>query len=529
MLGARRNLLTECAIAVLSIAVTFGLTLIFLPLMQQSTLLLFLGAIFVNAHLNGRTAGLLATALSLCACGYLFLSSPVSGMSTGSRSGDAYSFGVFIIVAALVNWTTITRARAEEGRRKAERKYHDVFEYAITGIYQTTLDGRYLTANPMLACIFGYESPEAMLREVVGENNLNQRFYVEPGRRAEFARVVGERGVVTGFESEIYRADGSSVWISEHAVAIRDAGGELVGFQGTTIEITDRKQAEEALKKAYEELETRVAERTAELAQTNEVLTSEVTERERKEEELRRSREQLRALFARLQSIREEDRTRIAREIHDELGQTLTALMMDLSWLEDRLTKTHDAGRRALVEKTSSMTKLVDSTMDTVRKIAAELRPGVLDELGLKAAVEWQAAEFERRTNVRCRLDTDLEEVGIDRAIATAFFRILQESLTNITRHAHATFVRISLEEHDDDLVLRIEDDGRGITPTSLADLRSLGLLGMRERAGHLGGEVTIEGAANKGTVVTVRIPMCLPNKSLSSPPISVHANKGEG
>lgn len=493
MLGARRSALTGYLVATLSVALTLVLALVFLPLMQQATLLLFLGAIFVNASLNGRTPGLLATVLSVCACAYIFLASPVSdGVSTGSGRGDTVSIVVFVIVAALVDWSSISRARAEEARRQAESKYHDVFEHAITGIYQTSLDGRYLAANPMLACMFGYESPEAMMREVAGANDLNHRFYVEAGRRAEFARIVREHGVITGFESEIYRADDTRIWISEHALAIRDATGGLVGFQGTTIEITDRKRAEAALKEAYDELEMRVAERTAELAGSNQALHA--------------SREQLRALSAHLQSIREEERTYIAREIHDELGQTLTALMMDLSWLEDRLEKSSET-QRTLVEKTGSMMTLVDSTMVTVRKIAAELRPGVLDELGLRAAVEWQAAEFERRTGIRCRLDTNLEEADMDQAHATAFFRILQESLTNIARHARATAVDLTLTDDEDDLILTVHDNGRGISTNSLADPRSLGLLGMRERARQLGGEVSIEGVAGKGTCVSVRIP----------------------
>lgn len=645
MTEAAQSRLSAYAVALFLFTVALALTLLFLPLMEQATLLLFLGAVVISSRIGARGPGLLATLLSVLACAYFFLfsQSQTTRMSTGSRRGDATAFIVFVIVVALVNWMNIARERAEEARRRAESKYHNVFEYAITGIYQTTLDGRYLTANPMLARMFGYESPEAMMREVAGENNLERHFYVEAGRRAEFVRLVEEHGTLTGFESEIYKRDGSRKWISEHALAIRDREGNLVGFQGTTIDISDRKRVEEALKKAYDELEMRVAERTAELADANEALLKEIaerrriedalrqseekfrtlvevssdwvwevdeyavytyasprvkevfgydsdevlgkkpydfmppqeaarvakilkplaarrekfaflesdslhkdgstvvaetsgvpvfdsagnfrgyrgvardiTERKRAEDEVRASREQLRALSAHLQSIREEERTYIAREIHDELGQTLTALMMDLSWLEDRLAKTNEAAtRRSLIEKTGSMMKLVNSTMDTVRKIAAELRPGVLDELGLKAAIEWQAAEFERRTNIKCQLETDLDEVSVDRASATAFFRIFQESLTNIARHAHATVVNLSLEEQNGNLVLQITDNGRGISAGKIADTHSLGLLGMRERAGQLGGEVSITGAAGEGTRVRVCIPLSRQTETL--------------
>ena len=210
-----------------------------------------------------------------------------------------------------------------------------------------------------------------------------------------------------------------------------------------------------------------------------------------------------------LQSVREAERTRIAREIHDDLGQMLTALMMDLSWLEDRVTKPREiATRSQLAEKVEQMSKLVGKTLDTVRTIAAELRPGVLDELGLKAAIEWQCADFHKRTGIKCDLLTELEEVALDRQSATAVFRILQESLTNVLRHAKATAVMLELDVGAGNLVLEIRDNGRGITEAEMTDPRSLGILGMRERASAVGGTVNITGANGEGTRVTVRMPL---------------------
>lgn len=206
--------------------------------------------------------------------------------------------------------------------------------------------------------------------------------------------------------------------------------------------------------------------------------------------------------------MREDERAYIAHEIHDELGQTLTALMLDLSWLKDRLAKTQDVpARSALVEKLRAMTEIVGMTMATVRKIAAELRPGILDERGLKAAVEWQAQEFEKHTGIRCRLLSSLDEIELDRNLATAVFRIVQESLTNIARHAQATEVRLTLGARGDDLVLEVEDDGRGIGEREIADPRALGILGMRERALLLGGSVSFGSADGRGTRVVVRLP----------------------
>ena len=224
----------------------------------------------------------------------------------------------------------------------------------------------------------------------------------------------------------------------------------------------------------------------------------------RAEEELRRSREQLRALTGHLQSVKEEERVKIAREVHDDLGQSLTALKLDLAWLKGRLAR----DQRALHDKAETMMELIDSTIQTVRRIAAELRPAVLDDLGLAAAIEWQAQDFQNRTGIRCEVRKTLNDIQLDCDLSTAFFRIFQETLTNVARHAKATDAEISLEEKQNSLILDIKDNGRGITEEEVHGLNSLGILGMRERALLLGGELRISGAPGKGTTVTVRIPL---------------------
>ena len=178
----------------------------------------------------------------------------------------------------------------------------------------------------------------------------------------------------------------------------------------------------------------------------------------------------------------------MAREIHDELGQELTGLKMDLSWLVKRLSK----NQKSLISKTESMLKLVDSIIQTVRRISSELRPGVLDDLGLIAAIEWQAQDFENRTGITCDFSSSVEEIDLDRDRSTAVFRIFQETLTNVSRHANATRVKISLEESADSLILRIEDNGKGIKESEVSHPKSLGLLGMRERVLVFGGKVKI-------------------------------------
>ncbi|HXF09747.1 MAG TPA: response regulator [Desulfuromonadaceae bacterium] len=236
-------------------------------------------------------------------------------------------------------------------------------------------------------------------------------------------------------------------------------------------------------------------------------------ERRRAEEQLRQSHKQLRSLSVYLQHVREEERIRIAREIHDELGQQLTGLKLQLTWLDSRLPK--DA--REVHRKTRSMAMGIDETIQTVRRIATELRPGVLDNAGLLAALEWQANEFQRKTGVECRVQSSARETVLDQDMNTTFFRIFQETLTNIIRHANATRVDVRFMETGNSFVLEVRDNGRGISEAEINNTKSIGLLGMRERAALLGGEVRLRGEARKGTTVSVRIPKPGKNKQRPS------------
>ena len=227
-------------------------------------------------------------------------------------------------------------------------------------------------------------------------------------------------------------------------------------------------------------------------------------ERRRAQEQLRESHEQLRALSVYLQHVREEERTRIAREVHDELGQALTSCKLDLSLLANKLPK----NLLPLKDKAKALSAHIDATIQTVRRIATELRPGILDHLGLIAALEWQANEFQTRTGIKCDVRTDLHEPLLTADLATAFFRIFQETLTNVIRHAGATHVMVHLKEAAGRIILEVKDNGRGISPDEITNPRSMGLLGMKERAALLGGSFKIGLAAGgKGTLVTVSIP----------------------
>jgi PAS domain S-box-containing protein len=218
--------------------------------------------------------------------------------------------------------------------------------------------------------------------------------------------------------------------------------------------------------------------------------------------------DELRALSGHIESVREQERTGIAREIHDELGQALTALKMDLAWIGRRVGEPGQLSRETLLEKIAQMSAMTDGVIDQVRRISAELRPGVLDDLGLVAALEWQAQEFERRTGATCMVRSNLtEDARLSRSVSTALFRIFQEALTNVARHGEATAVEVTLEEADGIVSLEVSDDGKGIPPEAISDPRSLGLLGIRERARRLGGTATVTGAPSRGTVVSVRVP----------------------
>lgn len=241
-----------------------------------------------------------------------------------------------------------------------------------------------------------------------------------------------------------------------------------------------------------------------ELHKKNAALINEINERKIAEERLQASEERLRGLAAHLNAVREDERSRIAREIHDEFGQALSGLKMDVIWLAKRLSE----NQRPLVEKTETMCRLIDSTVQLIRRISTGLRPEVLDELGLVAAISWQAKEFQKRMGIRCQIKLPKDHVILDGNLSTAVFRIFQEILTNIARHANANRVQVDLETFDHYLTLKVVDDGVGILESEVRGRKSLGLLGMQERAQEFGGELSILRTPGGGTTVSVSMPM---------------------
>jgi PAS domain S-box-containing protein len=242
---------------------------------------------------------------------------------------------------------------------------------------------------------------------------------------------------------------------------------------------------------------------------TKVAIAQDITERKRAEERIRAASEQLRALSARVQSAKEEEDIRIAREIHDEMGSTLTSLRWELERIDKIISEAEDWSQlQALRAKIGDMMRLTDITIGTMRRIVSELRPSILDDLGLVAAIEWEVQQFQARTGIVCSWDASVEKADLDEEQSTTVFRILQEALTNVLRHAQATRVDIKVNKQSGFFVLSVSDNGLGITEKQISERHSLGILGMRERAHLIGGEIDIRRGEEKGTMVIVRVPI---------------------
>jgi two-component system sensor histidine kinase UhpB len=356
-----------------------------------------------------------------------------------------------------------THRQEQEAIRRETEILQSVFDNIPVMISFRDPEGRLLLVNREWERRLGWTLEEAQQIDVLvtAYPDLNMR------RDASEAIRRAER-VWTDFTTRL--RDGRVIETSWAHVSLSD--GTRIGFGQ---DITERKHAVEALRLS--------------------------------EERYRESSAALRALAERLRVVREEERAGMAREVHDEVGQALTALRMDVAWLERRLASPADPGPE-LQTKLRTMSELIDTTLDTVQRIATELRPGVLDELGLEAAIEGYLAEFEQRTGIACRFRSELQEVPADSARAVAVFRILQEALTNVARHAVATRAKIRLSSDSTRLRLEIRDNGRGIPADRIESSASLGLVGMRERAHVLGGSVEISGETGRGTTVAVTIPL---------------------
>lgn len=267
-----------------------------------------------------------------------------------------------------------------------------------------------------------------------------------------------------------------------------DSDGRVSGLV-SQVEITRGMELKYA-----EFLKLLISEQERQLRDANEMLEERVKERTR----------ELRSLASQMRTVREEERKRIARDIHDDLGQLLTVFKFDLSWIGKRL----NSDQNDLIEKVKRSSELVESAIERVQKISSELRPTILDNLGIKAAMEWQAEEFQKRTGIRSRILFEPKDISLDNDLSTEIFRIFQEALTNVARHARAKKVDSCLEIYGNKLVLKVADDGKGITRKETADPASLGLIGIRERVYPWNGSVEITGKKGMGSTLTVTVPL---------------------
>jgi len=354
----------------------------------------------------------------------------------------------------------IERERAAGALREREALVGAMFDQSAVGIAVADRSARFVRSNRAFQEMIGYDAAEL---EALSYVDITYAEDLPRNRElmAELAR--GARSSFT-FEKRYCRKDGRVIWAHVTASALPGLDGTPQLFVGMVEDVTERKEADA---------------------------------------ELDRHRAQLRGLAARLEAAREAERARIAREIHDELGQALTALKIDVLWLKKRVP----ASSPELGRKLDDMGTIIDSTAQGIQRVAAELRPSVLDELGLRAAIEWEAREFATRTGIECQVNLPEGQPALDPSRATAVFRIFQEALTNVARHAAATQVLVRLAVAPRALELTVQDNGRGIREGALHDARSLGLLGMRERASNFQGNVTITGLPGAGTTLTLTMP----------------------
>ena len=389
---------------------------------------------------------------------------------------------------------------------EAERqRYQELFDFAPDGYLVTDPDGMIQEANRAAARLLSVSQYDLLDKSLVG-------FIAEEERQAfcTFLPRLQQLECVQDWEIRLQPLAGATFPAALTVAAIRHSQG-VVGLRWLLHDISLRKQAEEDLKQAHKTLEHRVAERTAELQRMNAQLQEEIVERQhaaakaqQAEQSLRASREQLRQLATYLQNAQEQERAHIARELHDDLAQALTSLRLDVSWLTGRALTAPAVWR----ERLTTIATAIDALHQTVHRIGTELRPNVLDALGLTAAIEWQLQEIQRRADLPYTFHKPPEELALDQACAMAMFRMFQEAVTNVVRHAKASHLHVRLVQHPTAVFLEVADNGKGMSQRQIADRTSLGILGMRERARLWGGYVTINSTPDVGTTVTIWIPL---------------------
>lgn len=347
------------------------------------------------------------------------------------------------------------RKRIEGALVAAQENYRSIFENAIEGVFQSTPDGRFVSANPAIARIFGYDSPEELMKE----RNLEQDHYVDPERRKVFKKLMEQHGFVRDFELQAYRTDGIIIWTSENVRAVRDDSGRLLYYEGMVLDITRRK----------------------------------LSEKERFE------------LLGRLVTAQEDEQRRISRELHDQMGQSLAALLLGLRSITDLADSEEAKGQIVRLET------IANRIAEEMHTLTRELRPTALDDFGLDSAISNYTQEWSQQTNIRVDFHANgMLDQRFDSQLETAIYRIVQEALNNVLKHAKAKSVSVILRKTGSNLSLIVEDDGVGFDAEALLKTpvrhRRFGLLGMRERVTLVGGSLNIESTRGVGTTIMVHV-----------------------
>jgi PAS domain S-box-containing protein len=357
------------------------------------------------------------------------------------------------------------RVKADEALRESDRRYREMLDTVRLVAVLLDRQGRITYVNEFLTELTGWRSDEVLGKEWFGVflpidgREETKRYFLESTGSGRFEPPV--------YENEVLTRSGERRVLRWYNTILRDDEGAVTGTASIGEDITERRKTLQALAA---------------------------------------SREQLRALSGRLHAVREDERATLARELHDELGQSLTGLKMDAVWLERNLLE-EPLDLTQVTERLRAMADMIDSNIGVVRRIASGLRPGILDDLGLIPALEWTVEDFSFRTGIAAECHSELEEVGLDQFTRTQVFRIVQEALTNVARHSDARHVRVRVARDDGSLTVEVTDDGVGISEEAVGSRESLGIVGMQERARLIGGEIEIAGRPGDGTTVALRVP----------------------
>jgi PAS domain S-box-containing protein len=397
----------------------------------------------------------------------------IASLSFGPvRAEDGAITGAVITARDVTDHKRAERELAE-ARLQAERiakQLRTIFESVEERLYVCDGDGNAIMANGVARSTYGDSPVAPSVKEMAG---LIEVFDLDGHQLAlpawPISRVLRGEHLHSVEVRVRFKAINQERILSCNGSAIRDQSGEILMALLTSADITDRIRTEQAL---------------------------------RRSEKMALQREQFQALAERLRRAREEERTKVARDLHDQIGQILTAIKLDLTWMSRRLPKANDEFQ----DRMRGAIGLINEGVESVRTLCTGLRPAVLDDLGLAPAIEWQANEFASRTGIYCAVTVPATELHLNGDQATEFFRIFQECLTNVMRHAQAKSARVALYQEDANLVLVVADDGKGFRESDLSD--SLGLLGMKERAQVCGGDLEIVSTPGNGTTVTLRVPL---------------------